>query len=146
MLEDPNDGFNGADYYKKKVLLLDLLSEDWGAEATIGFSWQDLLEVLATKRDADPQSEQYRTAHKTVWRLLTRSSMQKVTHRKNLTKDPALGVLLDMEENQGKDAALGTMAELLRYCSVHFEQSQEKNEYVKAKKPEQKITKGLLEP
>lgn len=146
MLEDPNDGFNGPDYYEKKVLLFDSLSEDWGAEATIGFSGQDLLDVLATKRDPDPHSEQYRTAYKTTWRLLTRSSMQKITHGKDLTKDAALGTLLDMEENQGKDAALGTFAELLRYGSVHFEQSRERIEYVKARKPEQRITKGLLEP
>ena len=146
MLEDPNDGFSGPDYYEKKVLLFDSLSEDWGAEATIGFSGQDLLDVLATRRDTDPHSEQYRTAYKTVWRLLTRSSMQKITHGKNLTKDAALGVLLDMEENHGKDAAPGTFAELLRYGCVHFEQSRESIEYVKAKKPEQRIKKGLLEP
>ena len=146
MLEDPNDGFNGADYYDQKVLLFDSLSEDWGAEATIGFSGQDLFDVLTTKRDADPQSEQYRTAFKTIWRILTRSSMQKITHGKNLTKAPALGILLDMEENQGKDAAPGTFAELLRYGSVHFEQSRETIEYVKAEKPKERITKGLLEP
>ena len=146
MLEDPNDGFNGPDYYEKKVLLFDSLSEDWGAEATIGFSGQDLLDVLATRRDADPHSEQYGSAYKTVWRLLTRSSMQKITHGKNLTKDAALGVLLDMEGNQGKDAAPGTLAEVLRYGSVHFEQIRESIEYVKAKKPEQRIKKGLLEP
>lgn len=146
MLEEPNDRFNGAEYYENKVLLFDSLSEDWGAEATIGFSGQDLFDVLATKRDADPESKEFRTAHKTIWRLLTRSSMQKITHGKNLTKSPALGILWDMKENEGKDVAPGTFAELLRYGSVRYEQEREEIEYVKAQKPEHRIKKGLLEP
>ncbi len=93
MLEETNDGFNGAEYWANKVLLFDSLSEDWGAEATIGFSGQDLFNVLETRRDAAPESREYQTASKTIWRLLTRSSMQKITHGKNLTKSPALGIL-----------------------------------------------------
>lgn len=139
-------GFTGAEYYENKVLLFDSLSEDWGAEATIGFSGQDLFDVLTTKRDADPESQEYQTAYKTIWRLLTRSSMQKITHGKNLTKGLTLGILGDMEENEGKDIAPGTFSELLRYGSVHFEQKRGDIKYVKAQKPEHTIKKGLLEP
>ncbi len=146
MLEDPTDGFNGAEYYENKVLLFDSLSEDWGAEETIGFVGQDLFDVLATRRDVDTESEEYRKAYETVWRLLTRSSMQKITHGKNLIKDLALGILWDMEENEGKDMASGTFAELLRYGSVHFEQEREEIKYVKAQRPAHTIKKGLLEP
>lgn len=146
MLEEPNNGFNGAEYYENKILLFDSLSEDWGAEATIGFSGQDLFEVLATRRDAAPDSKEYQQAYKTIWRLLTRSSMQKITHGKNLTKGAALGVLLDEKENEGKDVAPGTFAELLRYGSVHFEQKRKDINYVKTRKPEHTIKKGLLEP
>ena len=145
MLEEPNDGFNGAEYWANKVLLFDSLSEDWGAEATVGFSGQDLFNVLETRRDAAPESNEYQTAYKTIWRLLTRSSMQKITHGRNLTKSPALGILWDMEENKGKDVAPGTFSELLRYGSVHFEQEREEIKYVKAQKPEYTIKKGLLE-
>lgn len=146
MLEEPNGGFDGAEYYEKKVLLFDSLTEDWGAEATIGFFGQDLFDVLATRLDADPTSPQYQKAHKTIWRLLTKSSMQKITHGKNLTQDPALGILWDREENEGADKAPGTFAELLRYGSVHFEQERKAIDYVEAKKPERIIKKGLLEP
>ncbi|KAK4693880.1 hypothetical protein P7C71_g3596, partial [Lecanoromycetidae sp. Uapishka_2] len=146
MLEDPNDGFDGPTYFGHKILLFDVLSEDWGAEATIGFSGKDLFNVLKTKRDAAPESVEYQTAYKSVWRLLTRSSMQKITHGKDLTKTPALGILWDMEENDGKDIAGGTFAELLRYGSVHFEQKREEIDYVKAQRPERTIRKGLLEP
>lgn len=146
MLEDLDDGFNGAEYYENKVLLFDSLSEDWGAEATIGFSGQDLFDVLSTKRDAAPDSKEYQKAYKTIWRLLTRSSMQKISHGKYLTKGASLGILWDMDENEGKDVAPGTFAELLRYGSVHFEQQRKEIEYVKARKPQQTIKKGLLEP
>lgn len=146
MLEEPNGGFNGAEYYENNILLFDSLSEDWGAEATIGFSGQDLFDVLETKLDAAPESKEYQTAYKTVWRLLTRSSMQKISHGKHLTKGLSLGVLWDMEENDGKDLAPGTFSELLRYGSVHFEQERTEIKYVKAQKPEHTIQKGLLEP
>ena len=146
MLEDPTDGFNGAEYYGNKVLLFDSLSEDWGAEEEIGFSGQDLFNVLATKRDMDRESEEYRRAYKTIWKMLTQSSMQKITHGKYLIKGLALGSLLDMEENEGKDKEPGTFAELLRYGSVHFEQKREAIKYVKAEMPTYRIKKGLLEP
>ena len=145
MLEDPMDGFNGAEYYRNKVLLFDSLSEDWGAEEEIGFSGQDLFDVLATKRDIDRESEEYRRAYKTVWKMLTQSSMQKITHGKHLIKGLALGSLLDLKENEGKDKEPGTFAELLRYGSVHFEQKREAIKYVKAEMPTYRIKKGLLE-
>lgn len=146
MLEDAGDDFSGADYWADHVLLFDALSEDWGAEETIGFIGQDLFDCLATKTDEDPESERYQKAYNLTWRLLTQSSMQKITHGKNLTKGLALGVLWDMEENAGSDAEPGTFAELLRYGSVRFEQTREEIKYVKAKKPEKTLRKGLLEP
>ena len=146
MLEEPEDGFNGAEYYGSKVLLFDSLSENWGAEEAIGFSGQDLFDVLATRRDVDAESKEHRKAYETTWRLLTQSSMQKITHGKNLTKGLALGSLWDMKENEGKDMAPGTFAELLRYGSVHFEQERQTIKYVKAEMPTYRIKKGLLEP
>lgn len=146
MLEDPNGGFNGAEYWATKILLFDSLSEDWGAEATIGFNGQDLFDALATKRDSDSESEEYKNAYKTIWRMLTRSSMQKITHGKNSTKGEALGVIWDTKEKDGKDFQAGSFAELLRYGSVHFEQERNEIEYLKAKKPQPTLKKGLLEP
>lgn len=146
MLEDPDGEFSGAEYYAKHVLLYDVLPENWAAEATIGFIGQDFFDVLNTRLDTPPESPEYQKAYRTIWRLLTRSSMQKVTHAKNLTNDLSLGILWDMKENEGQDAAPGTFAELLRYGSVHFEQRRKEIEYVKAQKPEQVLKKGLFEP
>ena len=146
MLEEPTDGFSGAEYWANKILLFDALSEDLGAEATIEFNGQDLFDVLATKRTCVPESEEYKKAYKTIRRLLTRSSMQKITHGKNLTKGEALGVLWDEKENEGKDVEPGSFAELLRYGRVHFQQERSEIEYGTAKKPESTLEKGLLEP
>ncbi|KAH6722724.1 hypothetical protein BKA61DRAFT_507564 [Leptodontidium sp. MPI-SDFR-AT-0119] len=146
-LEEPN-GFNGREYAAKNILLFDALDEDWGAETVVGFQGQSLFDALATKfgPDADQESEEYKLAYKNAWRILTKSSMQKITHGKNLTKTPALGILWDQKENEGKDVEPGTFAELLRYGSVHFEQTRDSIHYVKGEKPELIIKKGILEP
>lgn len=148
LLAEPGEGgFDGVDYYANNVLLFDSIRENWAAEQIVGYEGQGLLDVLKTRLDADPESEAFKTAYKTVWRLLTESSMQKVAHGKRLLKKPALGALLDLEENRDADVEPGTFAELLRYGSVHFEQTRTEIAYVDAVRPEERmiIRKGLLE-
>ncbi|KAL4894407.1 hypothetical protein BDV59DRAFT_11015 [Aspergillus ambiguus] len=146
MLEDAGDGFSCADYAQQNVLWFDVLEENWGFETEIGFKGEDAFNALATRMDADPESVEYKKAYKMVWRFLTKSSMQKITHGKNLTKTPALGLLWDMPENEGKDAEPGTFAELLRYGTVHFRQTRNEIEYVKSERPAETMRKGVLEP
>ncbi|KAL2428335.1 putative glycosyltransferase FCK3 [Exophiala dermatitidis] len=123
-----NNTFSGTEYWLNKVLIFNALQEDWGAEATIGFGEQILFDALATKFDAP------------------RGFRRKITHGKNLTKTPALGALWDEETNKDKDHEPGTFAELLRYGSVHFEQTRERIEYLEAQRPAETFKKGLLEP
>ena len=146
MLEDTGDGFSGADYWQNHVLVFDVLPENWGGEAKLGFpgSGQKMFDLLSLKRDINPTSKEYKEAYNLVWRLLTKSSMQKITHGKHLTNSVHLGVLWD--ENEGYDSKPGTFAELLRYGTVHFQQTRPEIAYVKAPKPPKTIKKGLLEP
>lgn len=146
MLEEPNGGFNGREYLFEHCLWFDSLVEDWAAEDTIGYAGQALFDALACSTMADPQSEEYKKAYKTIWRLLTRASMQKITHGKALTKTPACGVLLDSPGNEDMDLKKGTFFELLRYGQTHFEQTREEIVYIKAEKPELVLKKRLLEP
>jgi hypothetical protein len=148
MLEEPNGGFNGVEYWANSVLLFDSLTESWAAEQQVGFTGKALFNMLVTKRNADPQSKEYQPAYKAIWRLLTKSSLQKITHGKHLTETPALGIFLDAKENEEVDIAPGTFAELLRYGSIHLEQTRESIDYIKAKRPtlERIIKKDLLEP
>jgi Capsular polysaccharide synthesis protein len=145
-LEDAGDGFSCADYSVNNILWFDALEEDWGAETVVGYRGDDAVNALATKLDADPDSEEYQLAYKLVWRLLTKSSMQKITHGKHLTKTPAWGLIWDEKGNESKDIEPGTFAELLRYGSVHFEQTRESIVYVKTEKPAQTFKKGVFEP
>lgn len=146
MLEGPDEeGFSGVDYWMNRVLLFDVLSENWGAEQTIGFNAKKLFDCLATSVEPPQETEEHKTARNLTWRLLTKSTMQKVTHGKGLTKDPALGMLWEKPENDGKDCTPGTFAELLRYGSVHFMQTRESVDYVEAKRPKVTMKKGLLE-
>lgn len=146
MLEDAGDGFSCADYARDRVLWFDSLEENWAFEPILGFRGEEAFNALTTRVDSDPGSEEYKLAYKAVWRVLTRSSMQKITHGKNLTKTPALGLLWDMESNKGKDNEPGTFAELLRYGSTHFLQTRESIEYVQGKRPAQTVRKGVFEP
>lgn len=149
LLKEPGpDGFDGPAYYARHVLVFDALREDWAAEMTVGFRGEDMFRVFTTRRDGDPQSEEFQRAYKCAWRLVTQSSLQKITHGKGLTHDMHAGALLDLEENQGKDCEEGTFGELLRYASVHLEQTRERIEYVEPEFPDESmfIHKGLLEP
>jgi len=143
-LEEPNGGFNGRAYYLEKVLQFDALTECWKAEDVIGFDGKELFDMLAMRRDA--VGERREKAERMVWKVLSEASMQKVMHGKQIMKVEALGVRWDKEENEGIDVAEGTFAELLRYGSVHFEQTREGINYVKAEEPNLVIRKGLLEP
>ncbi|KAE9374131.1 hypothetical protein N431DRAFT_371537 [Stipitochalara longipes BDJ] len=146
MLEDAGDGFSSADYAIHNILWFDSLQEDWGAETVVGYRGEDAVNALATKLDADPDSEEYKTAYKLVWRLLTKSSMQKITHGKHLTKTPAWGLIWDEKGNENKDIDPGTFAELLRYGTTHFEQTRKSIVYVKPEKPAVTMKKGVFEP
>ena len=148
MLEDAGDGFSCTEYWQNHVLCMDAVEEHWAAESIIGFNGtgQKLMDLLSCPLDADPGSQRYQEASKVVWRLLTKSSLQKVVHGKNLLAAPSIGTLWSLPENEGKDAVEGSFAELLRYGSVHFEQIREEVKCVVAPKPAKTMRKGVLEP
>ncbi|KAK5125962.1 hypothetical protein LTR85_011317 [Meristemomyces frigidus] len=129
------------------ILVFDVLQENWGGEATLGFAHfgQRMFDLMNVRLDADRESQEYKDAYKLTWRLLTKSSMQKITHGKGLTNDVMLGVLWDMPENEGKDCAEGTFAELLRYGTINVEQTRGSILYVDAPRPAKTLKKGLLE-
>ncbi len=146
MVEDCGDGFNGAEYWQTRVLVFSSLEECWAAEATVGFKGQELFDAFSTRRAAPRDSEEYKPAYTCAWRLLTGSSLQKITHGKNLTKSLALGAIWEEEGNHDEDHEPGTFAELLRYGAIHFEQMRESITVLEAARPSQMLNKGLFEP
>jgi hypothetical protein len=117
------------------------------AEQVVGYKGEDLFNVFTTKMDGDSASEKYKLAEKTAWRMLTNSTMQKITHGKELTHTIHCGALMDLPENEGRDAEPGTFGELIRYGSVHLEQTRARIAYVDPVPvaPELIIHKKLLE-
>ncbi|EEQ86131.1 capsule polysaccharide biosynthesis protein [Blastomyces dermatitidis ER-3] len=143
-LEDAGDGFSCADYAADNILWFDSLKEDWALETIVGFRGQNAFDALSTRLDVDPESEEYKTAYKAVWRVLTHSSMQKVSHAKKLSPSPGLGYLWD--DKDGADCEPGTFGELLRYGSVYFEQTRESIAIVQLEKRKDTFRKGVFEP
>lgn len=149
-LQEPAEkgGFDGASYWANKILVFDVLEEDFAAEKLLGFRGEDLYKMFTMKQDGSNASspEEFQRARETAWRLLSQSTMQKITHGKGLSPDTHCGVFLD--RNEGSDGAEGTFGELLRYGSVCLEQTREGIRYVDAPRVAEDliIRKGLLEP
>ncbi|KAL4965048.1 glycosyltransferase [Aspergillus stella-maris] len=131
MLDDLETGFSGVEYYTQKILLLDVLDESWRAEVIVGWRGHQLFDSIKAR-------------WKAVMTLLADSSLQKIYRGKEMMKYPALGTLWDEEENEDKDHEPGTFAELLRYGSVHFEQTRGIL-YVENPRPSLVLKRGLLE-
>ncbi|KAL3485753.1 hypothetical protein BJX62DRAFT_242631 [Aspergillus germanicus] len=148
MLEDKGGekGFDGVGYAVERILWFDALAENWGIESRIGFKGEDAFNLLKTRLDADPESEEYKKAYDIVWHCLTSCSMEKVTHGKNLTKTLALGSLWDNQEKDGVDVETGTFAELLRYGATRFRQTREDIAVVQIERPKMTLKKGVYEP
>jgi hypothetical protein len=72
-----------------------------------------------------------------------RSFHAKVSHTKQLTLHPALGILLDQIEEEKTDIEKGTFFGLFRYSCVHFEQNTEPM-FIKGELPEPAIRERLL--
>lgn len=52
-----------------------------------------MFDLLSLNRDTDRNSAEHKEAYNLVWRLLTKSLMQKITHGKGLTDSIHLGRL-----------------------------------------------------
>lgn len=157
-LDDAGDGFSCADYWEKQVLVIRVLDENWAAESLVGFDGARLHHLLTLPLNEPPQQENsdkdnnHTTASdraeaaRVVWRLLARSSMQKITHAKALTDDVMLGTLWDMPENATADCAPGTFAWLLRQGPLYLRQRRTEIQTMPATPVKERWRKGVLEP
>jgi hypothetical protein len=157
LLEDAGDGFSGADYWTRHMLLLDYAPETGMPMKLLGAAHHGggrMLELLSmsrlpennNQREEDKVEEDRKEAERVVWETLAHSSMWKISHAKGLTHKPQLGTLLDARENDGRDRAPGTFMELLRYGTVHFRQKRASPSLREAPRPGFTLRKGLLDP
>ncbi|KAJ5273077.1 hypothetical protein N7478_008202 [Penicillium angulare] len=150
-LEENDEGFSGVDYYRNHILALsgelDFARAEY-ARGMPGFGPFALgvLTLPYSGPDADPTSEKYKDAEDMIWDLLANATMWKIYHAKNLTLTPHLGILLDLPENEGKDALPGSFGELLRYGTLHLRQTRERSARPEKVEPSQTWKKGIIEP
>ena len=142
------DTFSGSNYWMKHVLKTDVAQENWGAEAVLGFDnfGPRMFHLLQLKVDGNREIKRWKEAYEVVWRVLRKSSVQKVTRGKNLTHSIHLGSLWD--ESQGTGCLPGTFGELLRYGCVHFRQQRKEVVTIEPKRPkvtmEKRPTRGMI--
>ena len=139
------EGFNCAEYFANHILFFDAMHENWAAEVGMKMVGPHprMMELLAL--DREERGKDAEEASRMVWRMLTRSSMMKVTSAKGMSKTPHLGELWSRDENQEKDCGVGTWAELLRYGSVNWKQKREEIVFVHPGMLEGRVKKTLFE-
>jgi hypothetical protein len=149
-LNDPNDGFNGAEWYKKHMLLLNALDEMFYAQELSYWDAQRQFELLSARRSGDDVvvDKKWQEAEDFVISVLANTSMVKLPHGPGSGGLPLkmLADIWDDEENHNKDNEEGTFAAYLRYGSTHFDQTREVKKLDWENPEEEVYTVGYLEP
>ncbi|KAK7752288.1 hypothetical protein SLS62_005824 [Diatrype stigma] len=124
---DPGDGFNGPEYYARRMLLAPALQETYYFQQVTGWSGARQFELLTAKRTGEGvvRDEKWHAAEAFVNDALANTSTMKLSHGPAGALDSFLADLWDSEEHQDKDNEEGTFAAYLRYGSVHFDQTRE---------------------
>ncbi|KAL8805667.1 MAG: hypothetical protein Q9182_001811 [Xanthomendoza sp. 2 TL-2023] len=123
-LEDPSDGFNGADYLVQHGLFFDGLQELFLAHLLTSWNGSQQFQHLATKKQEGSSDRGYLAAERFAESIVRDSCMMKVSHYNKLDL-LMLGNLWEEPGNEDADWAEGTFAAFLRYASVHLEQTRE---------------------
>lgn len=149
-LIDPNDGFNGPEWYDKHMLLFDARDEMFYAQIITDWDAQRQFRLLSLPRSGDNAvvDKSWHEAEALVTSVLANSSMVKLPHGPGSggAKISMLADLWDVEENHSKDNEEGSFAAFLRYSSTHFDQIREVKKLDWQNPEEEIITIGYLEP
>ncbi|KAL1952870.1 hypothetical protein VTO42DRAFT_4075 [Malbranchea cinnamomea] len=149
-LIDPNDGFNGLQYWEEKICLFDAIPEMYSMQVRTAWNGIKQFELLSLKRDCDDverDDEKYQLADLMVDEMLANSATMKLSHG-NGSMETTLAALWDDPKHHHKDVEPGTFAAYLRYASVHCEQTRGPMTPAKKRKPpaEEIVHVGVLEP
>ncbi|KAI0116066.1 hypothetical protein F4776DRAFT_637668 [Hypoxylon sp. NC0597] len=147
-LIDPADGFNGPEYYSKKILLFPALQETYYFQQRTEWSGTRQFELLTTKRTGEGviKDEKWQAAEDFVHDALANTSTMKLSHGPPGALDSFLADLWDSEEHHHKDNGSGTFAAYLRYGSVHFDQTRKMIPIKMGWPNEEVLHAGVLEP
>lgn len=144
-LRDPNDGFDGADYFANKIFLLNAEDHLYYAQRISGWDGRKQYNMLATKVSFDSATaDGYAQAKDFVDNVLQHSVMMKLSHGPPCGLEN-LASIWDEDEHKDDDIAEGTFADYLRYGSVHWQQMAAVNP-VRLQRHKQVYIAGVLEP
>lgn len=126
-LIDPTDGFNGPEYFSKKMFLTSALQETFYFQQVTGWSGTRQFELLTAKRTGDGvvRGKTWDAAEEFVHKALANTSTMKLSHGPPGSLESFLADLWDSEEHAQTDNVEGSFAAYLRYGSVHFDQTRE---------------------
>ena len=124
-LIDPEDGFNGPEYFANHMLLTAALQETFHFQQVTGWSGNKQFELLATKRSGSEaiRNEKWEEAETFVHTALAETSTMKLSHGPPGSLESFLADIWDSELHQQMDNLEGTFAAYLRYGSVHYNQT-----------------------
>ena len=143
LLKDPNDGFDGADYLSRRMLLFKAEDHVYYAQRITGWDGRKQHNMLATKVSSSDTSA-VSEAKSFVDKILQETFMMKLGHGP-VTGLEILASIWGEEKHQNDDAAEGTFADYLRYGSVHWQQDSEVVP-VQLRRPDKVHVTGLLDP
>lgn len=128
-LVDVADGWNGCEYFEKKMFLLKGLDEMWRYQSTTAFSGEKQFDILSTRLDGpSAEGEDVRKAREAkAWTddLLANTTMLKFCHGPKGAVESALADIYDDPKNEGRDCEPGTAVAYLRLASLKFDQTRE---------------------
>lgn len=131
-LQDPGAGWNGPEYFARRVLLFDCVKEVYWAQRLTMWDGRKQFNLLATRRDGGAPSAaegdgaaaaRYKDAESLVNGILATSATMKLSHGLPTPGREYLAEIWDRPENHDADVAPGTFAAYLRWASEHFESS-----------------------
>jgi hypothetical protein len=125
---DSESNFNGPEYVRKHVLLLDPMQESFAAEVRTRLNTPRLFALLTCPRDnnavgVDPALRA--EAKALVDYLLSSSTLLKLYHGHGYMLAPPLATFWEAPGNEDADARRGTFGELLRYGGEVVDQLRE---------------------
>lgn len=145
---DPDEGFDGVDYWTRKTLLFPRVAEAHRGEQILNWDGRRFHELLCLSRDEQTRLQRphdWKAAHDLTWSILADSAIVKIFKAGTFFTSVTLGLVMEYPENAGMDDIPGTWWELLRYGGLHFEQTREDMEYIPGPMPDRIIENFVFE-
>jgi hypothetical protein len=143
-LLDLETGWNGREFFNNRVFAVEGIRNGILGALETNQDGRRQVELLTTRLD-EPDRQKRDAAEAFVVKVLSESHMYKVYH--NSTGGlPALGDLIKLPEFRDADHRPGTFGEMLRYGSVHWEQTRAVERLIPEDTGEELIRAGVTKP